>query len=233
MRTLIVIPAYNEEESITKVVEEITRKCPDCDYLVVNDCSTDTTPEILDSNRFNHVDLCSNLGIGGGVQSGFIYAMNNGYDCMVQIDGDGQHDPAYVAGLIRPIEDDEADVVIGSRFLDRQGFQSSGMRRFGIRFLSGLIRMVTFEKIKDVTSGFRAYNKTFIRYFAGNYADDYPEPEAIVFAKAKGARIKEVPVIMRSRDGGTSSISPFKSMYYMIKVSIAVLLTKFIVKGKK
>lgn len=233
LKTLVIIPAFNEQENIEKVVKNLSEKCPKCDYLIVNDCSTDNTAEICKNNKFNHIDLCCNLGIGGGVQSGYIYAYRNGYDCAIQIDGDGQHDPAYISKITEPIEKGEADVVIGSRFIEKEGFQSSGMRRFGIKFLSALIRFVCGARVKDVTSGFRAVNRKFIEFFSKEYADDYPEPEAIVATKLRGARILEVPVIMNEREGGVSSISPFKSVYYMIKVSLAILLYRITYKDGK
>lgn len=231
MKTLIIIPAYNESENIRKVISEIKTKCPECDYLIVNDCSNDSTGAILDNDGYSHIDLCCNLGIGGGVQSGYIYAMQNGYDCAVQIDGDGQHDPGFIKKIIEPIECGEADVVIGSRFIKREGFQSSGMRRFGIKFLSSLILLVCGARVRDVTSGYRAVNRKFIEMFSREYADDYPEPEAIVACKLAGARIAEAPVIMRERAGGVSSISPFKSVYYMIKVSLAIIFCRITNKG--
>lgn len=233
MKVLIIIPAYNEQENIERVVANLKTHCPQYDYLIVNDCSSDKTLEICSKNNFNHIDLCCNLGIGGGVQSGYIYAYRNGYDCAIQIDGDGQHDPQYISRLVDPIERGEADIVIGSRFIDYEGFQSSGMRRFGINFLSALIKAVCGAKVKDVTSGFRAANREFIEFFSKEYADDYPEPEAIVATKLNGARILEVPVVMNEREGGTSSISPLKSIYYMIKVSLAILLYKITYKGGK
>lgn len=233
LKTLVIIPAFNERENIEKVVKNLSEKCPKCDYLIVNDCSTDNTAEICKNNKFNYIDLCCNLGIGGGVQSGYIYAYRNGYDCAIQIDGDGQHDPAYISKITEPIEKGEADVVIGSRFIEKEGFQSSGMRRFGIKFLSALIRFVCGARVKDVTSGFRAVNRKFIEFFSKEYADDYPEPEAIVATKLRGARILEVPVIMNEREGGVSSISPFKSVYYMIKVSLAILLYRITYKDGK
>lgn len=233
LKTLVIIPAFNEQENIEKVVKNLSEKCPKCDYLIVNDCSTDNTAEICKNNKFNYIDLCCNLGIGGGVQSGYIYAYRNGYDCAIQIDGDGQHDPAYISKITEPIEKGEADVVIGSRFIEKEGFQSSGMRRFGIKFLSALIRFVCGARVKDVTSGFRAVNRKFIEFFSKEYADDYPEPEAIVATKLRGARILEVPVIMNEREGGVSSISPFKSVYYMIKVSLAILLYRITYKDGK
>lgn len=231
MKTLIIIPAFNESENIEKVVKSLRDNCPECDYLIVNDCSTDDTAEICKKNNFNYINLCCNLGIGGGVQSGYIYAYRSGYDCAVQIDGDGQHDPTYINKIIEPIVNGTADIVIGSRFIEKEGFQSSGMRRLGINFLSLLIKLMTGTRVLDVTSGFRAVNREFIEYFSKEYADDYPEPEAIVFASLMKAKIKEVPVVMKEREGGVSSISPLKSIYYMIKVSLSILLYRITFKG--
>ncbi len=231
MKTLIIIPAYNESENIERVVADIKQNCPEYDYLIINDCSTDNTADICKKNGFNYLNLCCNLGIGGGVQSGYLYAYLNGYDYAVQIDGDGQHDPSYISEMINVLEKEGADMAIGSRFITKEGFQSSGMRRFGITFLSALIRMVCGAKIKDVTSGFRVVNKKYIEVFSKEYADDYPEPEAIVAATLRGAKVVEAPVIMREREGGVSSISPFKSIYYMIKVSLAIVLYRITYKG--
>lgn len=233
MRKLIIIPAYNESECIKNTVDNIVNKAPDFDYVVINDCSKDNTKEILENNRMNYVSGPINLGIGGAVQIGYKYALNNGYDIAIQMDGDGQHDVEYVRRLTDLIESGEADIVIGSRFIEKQGFQSSGMRRFGIKFLSGLIRLVCGTKVHDVTSGFRAVNRKYIELYAKEYPTDYPEPEAIVKASLTGAVIKEAPVIMKERETGTSSITPFKSMYYMVKVSLAIILCRISNKRSK
>lgn len=233
MRKLIIIPAYNESECIKNTVDNIVNKAPDFDYVVINDCSKDNTKEILETNRMNYVSGPINLGIGGAVQIGYKYALNNGYDIAIQMDGDGQHDVEYVRRLTDLIESGEADIVIGSRFIEKQGFQSSGMRRFGIKFLSGLIRLVCGTKVHDVTSGFRAVNRKYIELYAKEYPTDYPEPEAIVKASLTGAVIKEAPVIMKERETGTSSITPFKSMYYMVKVSLAIILCRISNKRSK
>ncbi|MBE6013801.1 MAG: glycosyltransferase family 2 protein [Lachnospiraceae bacterium] len=226
MKTLIIIPAYNEEASIEYVINKLISDCPDADYVVINDCSKDNTLEVLKRCRANYLNSPLNLGIGGGVQMGYKYALSNGYDIAIQIDGDGQHDTSFVKDVVNPIEAGEADIVIGSRFIEKQGFQSSGMRRFGIKFLSGLIRLCCGAKVSDVTSGFRAVNRRYIEIYAQEYPTDYPEPEAIVKAAVTGARIREIPVIMKERETGTSSITPFKSIYYMIKVSLAILLCR-------
>ena len=226
MKTLIMIPAYNEQNTLTTLIGEIRNKCPDADYLVVNDCSSDDTKEILKSIKASYVSAPVNLGIGGAVQTGYIYAAKNGYEIAIQVDGDGQHDVSFIQDMVSVIERGGADVVIGSRFIEKEGFQSSGARRAGIHFLSGLIRIVSGTKVKDVTSGFRAVNRKYIEVFADSYPDDYPEPEVIVISALSGARIKEIPVIMRERTDGISSINMKKSVYYMIKVSIAIILCR-------
>lgn len=225
MRTLVIIPAFNEEASIMKVIEQL-QEYEDVDYLVINDCSKDRTEQLLQKEGASYVSLPINMGIGGAVQTGYRYARDNHYDIAVQIDGDGQHDTAYLPKLLQLLREDEADVVIGSRFLRKEGFQSSGIRRLGIRFLSALIYFCTGIRVYDVTSGFRAVNRKMIEVYATDYPQDYPEPEAIVMAANKGMRIREVPVIMKERNAGISSISPAKSVYYMIKVSIAVVLCR-------
>ena len=226
MRVLVIIPAYNEAASIENTVRKLQNDVPEADYIVINDCSKDTTAEVLENNNFSYLSLPVNLGIGGAVQSGYRYALKNNYDIAVQLDGDGQHDSAYLKELIAPIEKEEADITIGSRFIEKKGFQSSGIRRFGIRLLNGMLRMTTGKKITDCTSGFRAVNRKFIALYASQYPMDYPEPEAIVYASVHGARIKEVPVVMQERTAGESSIRPFHSGYYMLKVSLAILLCR-------
>lgn len=226
LKILVIIPAYNEQDSIISVIEKLKMDFPEADYVVINDCSKDNTLKVLSENHANYVNLPLNLGIGGGVQTGYKYAMKNGYDIAIQIDGDGQHDTAYLKNVIEPIEKGEADIVIGSRFINKEGFQSSGMRRLGINFLSVLIKICCGTKVLDVTSGFRAVNRTYICEYAKEYPVDYPEPEAIIKASLSGAHIKEVPVIMKERESGTSSISPLKSVYYMIKVSLAIIVCR-------
>lgn len=230
LSVLVVIPAYNEAVNIVKTVKDLKNKCPDYDYVVVNDCSKDNTLQVLKDHNFNYLNLPTNLGIGGAVQCGYMYAAEHGYDVAIQMDGDGQHDPKYYPDAVKLIEDDVADIVIGSRFITNEGFQTSFMRRFGIKFLSGLINIVCQQKVKDVTSGYRAINRKFIEIFAREYTQDYPEPEAIVAAKLKGARIKEIPVVMREREGGESSISPLKSVVYMCKVSLAIIFSRLTIK---
>ena len=225
MKTVIIVPAYNEAENIENVLNDISKNCPGVDTVVINDCSTDATVETLERLGARYISLPVNLGIGGGVQTGYIFARDNGYDIAVQFDGDGQHDAGYLHDLIEPLERGEADIAIGSRFIEKEGFQSTAMRRFGISFLSGLIRTISGVSVKDVTSGMRAANRKMIEFFADNYAQDYPEPEAVLASGLAGAKIVEVPVKMRDRLGGESSISPLKSVYYMIKVTLAIILS--------
>lgn len=225
-KVLIIIPAYNEAENIVHVVKHMMKQAPQYDYLVVNDGSTDDTLNLCRREGFLHLDLSINMGIGGAVQAGYIYAWKNGYDIAVQMDGDGQHDIAYLEKLLEPIRQGEADVAIGSRFLQKEGFQSSASRRAGINILSFLIWITTGKRIKDVTSGYRAVNRRFIEIYSKEYPMDYPEPEAIVAAIMHFGRVKEIPVQMRAREGGTSSITFKKSIYYMIKVTLAILICR-------
>ena len=233
MKILVIIPAYNEQDSIINVIKKLKKDCPRADYVVINDCSKDNTLSVLKENNTSFVNLPINLGIGGGVQTGYKYALENGYDIAIQIDGDGQHDTAYLDKVIAPIEEGVADIAIGSRFIDKEGFQSSGMRRAGIKFLSALIKICCGTKVRDVTSGFRAVNRKYIKMYAYDYPTDYPEPEAIVQASVDGARIAEVPVIMKERETGQSSIYAWKSIYYMIKVSLAIIICRISKRRKR
>lgn len=228
MRVILIIPAYNEEENIQKVVEKIEcyRKEQEfeLDYVIINDGSTDQTMKICEQNHFNVVNLIQNLGIGGAVQTGYLYAEKYGYDVAVQFDGDGQHDINSLKQLLDPIIRGDKDFVVGSRFLDGTSeFQSTFMRRIGIKYLSGIIKVFAKCQVKDPTSGFRAANKEVIRYLAENYPIDYPEPESIVDLSKHRFRIGEVQVNMHEREGGVSSITSWKSLYYMIKVSLAII----------
>lgn len=238
-RVLVIVPAYNEEANIEKMLNELqsvgNQMVDECelDYVVINDCSTDNTLSILQHKNAHYLNLPINLGIGGGMQTGYKYALRNGYDIAIQMDGDGQHIPQYISELIAPIIAGEADMVVGSRFIKHEGFQSSALRRVGIGFLSGLIYICCKVKVKDVTSGFRAVNKCIIELFSKEYAQDYPEPESIIACALNNMKIKEIPVTMRERLGGKSSISSFKSVYYMVKVSIAILLQRLFVRREK
>ena len=225
-KPLIIIPAYKEAENIERVVDNIINTYPQYDYIIVNDGSKDNTREICQKREYNFLDLPINLGIGGAVQSGYKYAQRNGYEIAIQIDGDGQHDVSQLAKVIEPLEKGEADIAIGSRFIKKEGFQSSSVRRFGIHFLSNLIKFCTGKRVLDVTSGYRAVNRKFIEIYAENYPSDYPEPEAIVAAVMHKGKIQEIPVIMQERQAGTSSIHAWKSVYYMIKVTLAIIVCR-------
>ncbi len=225
-KPLIIIPAFNEEKSIKRVVNNIIENYPQYDYVVVSDGSKDSTAKICRDNQYTYLELPINLGIGGAVQAGYKYALRNEYEIAIQIDGDGQHDVSQIAKVIAPLQRGDADIAIGSRFVEKEGFQSSSMRRFGIKFLSTLIYLCTGRKILDVTSGYRAVNRKFIQIYAENYPSDYPEPEAIVAAVMHRGRIQEVPVIMKERSSGISSIHAWKSVYYMVKVTLAIIICR-------
>ena len=232
LRTLVVIPAYNEQDSIKVTVESVI--AAGFDYVVVNDGSTDSTLEICRCNGFNVLDLEQNLGIGGAVQAGHRYALMHGYDVDVQFDGDGQHDVRCIPMLLEKIEEG-FDLVIGSRFLEwnLDNFQSTFMRRVGIKWISTLIRAVTGSRVTDPTSGFRASGKSSIKLFAYDYPADYPEPESIVDSIQHGLKVGEVSVLMHPRQGGESSIRPLSSVYYMLKVTLAILIMAAPGRGKK
>ena len=232
-KILVIIPCYNEEDNIVNTVENLRAVCPEVDYLVVNDCSTDRSAEILKEHHYPFLDLPVNLGIGGNVQCGYLYAVHHGYDVAVQMDGDGQHDPAYLMEIVQPVLNGECDMCIGSRFIKKEGFQTSFMRRVGIRWLSGMIYLLCGKRVLDVTSGFRATNAGMNAFFSRHYAADYPEPEAILAASLAGYHVGEAPVIMRERQGGVSSIHSFKSVYYMIKVTLALIIDRLSIRKEK
>ena len=233
-RVLMIIPAYNEEKSILSVVENIKKvKTNDfmLDYIVVNDGSKDKTREVLIKNKLNFIDLPCNLGIGGAVQTGYKYAFYHDYDIAIQFDGDNQHDASFIPDLVTNIKKGN-DLVIGSRFVgDLSEFKSSKLRRMGINLLSGIIKICTGVKIYDVTSGYRACNKKLISHFANNYPVDYPEPDSLVQVLKMKYKVREIPVVMHERKTGKSSINGFKSIYYMIKVILAIIIADISTKG--
>lgn len=226
MKVLLIIPAYNEEENILNTCNKIKEFSDEIDFIVINDGSTDNTLKILQENNINHINLINNLGIGGAVQTGYKYAYEKGYDIAIQFDGDGQHDVNYVPNICTPIIEGQANMVIGTRYLDKSAseFQSTFMRRFGSKIICSLIKLTTKTKVTDPTSGFRAVNKDIIEVFANEYPSDYPEPESIVNITNLGYKLTEVPVSMNEREGGKSSINIWKSAYYMIKVSLAIII---------
>lgn len=224
MKSLVIIPAYNEEKSIEKTVQDIRENAPEFDYVIVNDCSKDATLEICREQGMHVLNLPINLGIGGAVQTGYLYAHKNHYDFAIQFDGDGQHDAKYLQEMRDYMIAHETDMLIGSRFITKEGFQSSGIRRFGIRYFSVLIKLLTRCLVTDPTSGMRMVNRDIIEIYAGCYPKDYPEPESVVAILRQHKTVEEYPVVMREREEGVSSISPLKSVYYMIKVTLAILV---------
>lgn len=222
-----IIPAYNEEASIAIVVNAINdfgqQQNINITPIVVNDCSTDNTYKIASSLHCVTLSLPVNLGIGGAVQTGLIYAWKNNFDFAIQVDGDGQHPANEIIKLINQMEKLHLDVVIGSRFITKSGFQSTLLRRIGINYFSLLIRLLTGFKITDCTSGFRLYNKKALEILKDRYPDEYPEPEAFIIFKKEGLQAGEASVIMEERKGGTSSISGISSLYYIFKVTLAIL----------
>lgn len=226
MKVLIIIPAYNEQECIKQTINNLLETVPNVDYVIINDCSKDRTLEICNENNFNVISLPVNLGIGGAVQTGYKYAKERGYDIAIQMDADGQHNPIYISKLVEEIEKGK-DLVIASRFLEKEGFQSTFLRRIGIGFYSKIIKMLTGVTITDTTSGFRAVNKKVIEFFANNYPVDYPEPETNAILAKNNYKICEIPVKMEARNGGVSSITPSNSIYYAIKVGLAVFIACF------
>ena len=226
MKKLVIIPAYNEEASIVNTVQDILDHAPGFDYVVINDCSKDRTLQCCRENGLNVIDLPVNLGIGGGIQTGYRYAVEHGYDVAVQFDGDGQHDASYLQAMADRVERDDLDMVIGSRFIENEGFQSTGLRRFGINFFKFLIKLLYGGTITDATSGMRMCSRRVMEEFSVDYPQDYPEPETVARLLRKKYKVREIPVVMRERSAGTSSINPAKSVYYMIKVSLAILVER-------
>ena len=226
MKVLLIIPAYNEEENILGTVKKIKEYSEEIDYIVINDGSKDNTLQILKDNKINHINLIENLGIGGAVQTGYKYAYENDYDIAIQFDGDGQHDVNYIPQICEPLINGQADMVIGTRYLDKKEskFQSTFMRRLGSNIISIFIKVFTGKKITDPTSGFRAVNKKVIKEFAQEYPTEYPEPESTVSLLVSGYKVLEVPVSMNERTGGVSSIRLWKTVDYMLKVVLAIII---------
>lgn len=231
MEKLIIIPAYNESSNIVNTIRTIESDAPDFDYIIIDDCSTDNTLAICQKQGFNVISLPINLGIGGAVQTGYHYAQRCGYDVAVQVDGDGQHNPCYLEKMVEVLVQSSVNMVIGSRFITKEGFQSSFARRIGIKYFTWLIALLTGKKITDATSGLRLIDRSLIERFANHYPDDYPEPETVVDVLVSHFKVKEIPVVMNERQGGVSSISLTKSVYYMIKVTLAILVVRL--KGNR
>ncbi len=227
LKVAIIIPAYHEELAIAGVLQNLHATNPLWIPIVIDDGSKDRTAEVARATGIGEVvSLPCNLGIGGAVQTGFKLAMRRGFDIAIQFDGDGQHDAAEIPRLLQPIEEQTADVVIGSRFVHaaQKGFRSTPMRRLGIKIFEWVNTLIIRQRISDNTSGFRAYNRKALALLADEYPVDYPEPEAIILLGKAGLRICEIPVLMHERQGGESSISGFKSAHYMVKVLLSIFL---------
>lgn len=217
MKILVIIPCYNEEKNIVNTVNDLKKE--KVDYIVINDGSTDNSLKVLKENNIPHINLINNVGIGGVMQTGYKYAYKNNYDIAIQFDGDGQHDASYIKDLIKPIKEKKANLVVGSRFVwDESEFKSTAVRRLGINILSFLYKIITKKELKDMTSGFRAADREVIKIFAKNYPYEYPEP--VTNLAVSKMNIVEVPVKMKERMYGKSSITPIKSIYYMINVML-------------
>ena len=237
MKIAAIVPAYNEEKAITAVVNDILQTAQaqslSITVIVINDCSKDSTSEIISKLNCVALDLPINLGIGGAVQTGFKYAFENDFDYAIQIDGDGQHPASEIPKLINAAKENNLDVVIGSRFISNEGFQSSVVRRMGINYFKWLNRFLVGVTVNDSTSGFRLINKKVLEIVSDYYPDEYPEPEAIILYSLNKLKIGEVSVSMRERQGGVSSIGATSSIYYMFKVSLAIFYTFIRIKFKK
>jgi glycosyltransferase involved in cell wall biosynthesis len=226
-RVLIIVPAFNEEASIEKVIEGVTAELPRADVLVVNDGSIDRTSEKARRSGAIVLDLPFNLGIGGAMQAGYKYADEKGYEIAVQVDGDGQHDPKEIPKLLSVLQKKEADMAVGSRFIGESLYHGSAMRKVGISIIAQAISLMIGQKVTDPTSGFRATNRKAIRVFSATYPQDYPEPEVLVLLSRCGLRMKEVPATVYRREFGESSITKIKAIYYMVKVLLAIFVASF------
>lgn len=222
MKVLIIIPAYNEEANLPSIFQKIKAAYPQYEILVINDCSHDQTSEVCNVHGIPVVNLPVNLGIGGAVQTGYKYAHSHNFDIAIQLDGDGQHNPDFIPMLIEKILEGN-NLCIGSRFVEKKGFQSTYGRRMGIKFLVRLIKITVNQDVTDPTSGFRACDRQLIRYFSKEYPRDYPEPETIVAVKKHRFKIAEVSVIMNPRQKGNSSIRQIGYIYYLVKVSLSII----------
>ncbi len=227
VRRIAIVPAYNEEECIARVIDEIRAFDRELEIVVVDDGSRDRTAAVAEAQGAHVVRLPFNLGIGGAVQTGFRYAFEHGFKLAVRIDGDGQHDPSQLGLLLEPVLAGEADIVVGSRFLSKNGYQSSRPRRAGITILANVISLLVGRRVTDPTSGFQALNRHAIALFAADYPHDIPEVEAVLLLHKHKLRMAEVQVEMRERAGGRSSIGALFAVYYMVKVLLALFVGLF------
>ena len=228
LRRVAIVPALNEEVAIARVVDELRAFDPGMDVVVVDDGSLDRTAAVAAAKGAHVLRLPFNLGIGGAVQTGFRFAFENGYDIAVRVDGDGQHDPSQLPRVLEPVLRGDADIVVGSRFAgEEDGYRSSRTRRVGIRLLARIVSRIVGQQVTDTTSGFQALNRQGIALFARDYPHDYPEVEATIMVFRHRLRLEEVPVSMRERGGGRSSITTLRSIYYMLKVLLAIFVGLF------
>ncbi len=223
-RTLVIIPAYNEEESLERVICRVRTSVPAADIVVINDGSDDSTGSVAEGLGVVALHLPNNLGIAGAEQTGFLYALRSGYGRVVRNDADGQHNPAEIPELLAALLRTGADVVIGSRYLEERGYITPRLRRMGIVILAAVTSLICRQRFTDPTSGFRAFNQRAIRLCADHYPHDYPEPESVVLFVRAGLRVAEIPVTMNPRYGGQSSIHLLDSAYYMFKVLLAIMV---------
>jgi glycosyltransferase involved in cell wall biosynthesis len=227
VKTIAIVPAFDEEASVGSVIDEIRAFDPRIDVVVVDDGSHDRTAEVATARGAHVVRLPFNLGIGGSVQTGFRYAAEHDYDVAVRLDGDGQHDPSQLDRILAPVLAGDVDICVGSRFAGEEGYRSSRSRRIGIRILARTVSLLTGQRVTDTTSGFQALNRKAVALFAVDYPHDYPEVEATVLLHKHRLRLCEVPVQMRERVAGRSSITALRSVYYMTKVMLAILVGIF------
>jgi glycosyltransferase involved in cell wall biosynthesis len=227
VRRIAIVPAYNEALNIGRVVDELRAFDSGLDVVVISDGSGDRTAEVAAEHGAHVLRLPFNLGIGGAVQTGFRYAWENGYELAVRCDGDGQHDPGELPKVLAPVLAGEADICVGSRFTGAEGYRSSVTRRVGIRLLALVVSAIARQRVTDTTSGFQALNRRALGLFAGDYPHDYPEVEGMVMTIRHRLRLAEVPVTMREREHGRSSITALRSIYYMVKVFTALFVGLF------
>jgi glycosyltransferase involved in cell wall biosynthesis len=227
VKRIAIVPAFNEEQNIGRVVDELRAFDPELDVVVVSDGSVDHTTEVAAGRGAHVVALPFNLGIGGAVQTGFKYAYEHGYELAVRCDGDGQHIPAELPKVLGPVLDGRADIAVGSRFAGGEGYRSSATRRIGIRLLALIVSAIARQRVTDTTSGFQALNRKALELFAADYPHDYPEVEGMVMTIKHRLRLCEVPVAMREREHGRSSITALRSIYYMAKVLTALFVGLF------
>lgn len=227
LRTLAIVPAFNEADSIGSVLEEIRSAEPELEIVVINDASTDSTARVASEAGVPVVNLPFNVGIGGTVQTGYQYALERGFECAIQVDGDGQHDPSEIGQVLEPILEGRADLAVGTRFVKGGGYRGTRLRRVGIRIFAAIVSLMVRQRVSDTTSGFRAVNRKALRLFAAQYPHDYPEVESLVLLSRHGLRVVEVPVRMRVRETGNSSITALRAAYYMIKVLLALFIGLF------